>query len=153
MISEVLNLSTKSCCSRCCMSHLCVLVSWVLQVFITSTRCVAPLPSSATRPRSSSLGGSQERHGEWYQSEITKHSEHHNVFNHRYNVESVNVQLINVIEASPHDNKSIPLPPSLCQYPTTCENPTKSTPNSTNAIQGSQHHCPPYDSGCPQTQY
>ena len=32
---------------------------------------VAPLPSSTTRPESSSLGGSQERHGEWYQSEIT----------------------------------------------------------------------------------
>ena len=46
---------------------------------------------------------------------------------------------MNVIEASLHDNKQIPLPPSLCQYPTTCENPTKSTPNSTNAIQGSQH--------------
>ena len=32
---------------------------------------VAPLPSSAARPESSTLGGFQERYGEWYQSEIT----------------------------------------------------------------------------------
>ena len=43
---------------------------------------VAPLPSSATHPKSSSLGGSQERHGEWHQSEITKHSEQNIIFNH-----------------------------------------------------------------------
>ena len=32
----------------------------------TYPNCSA-LPSSGTRPESSSLGGSQERHGEWYQ--------------------------------------------------------------------------------------
>ena len=44
---------------------------------------VAPLPNSAVCPRSSTLGGSKERNGEWYQSKmITKHSEHNNVYNH-----------------------------------------------------------------------
>ena len=45
---------------------------------------VAPLPSSAARTRSSSLGGSQERQGEWYQSNITKYSEHNNVYSHMH---------------------------------------------------------------------
>ena len=46
------------------------------------TLSLVPLPSSAARPRSTALGGFQERQREWYQSEITKYSEHHNVFNH-----------------------------------------------------------------------
>ena len=60
---------------------------------------------------------------------------------------------MNVIEASLHDNKQIPLPPSLCQYLAPCLEPYQNHQNSTTSVQGSQHHCPPYDSGCPQTQY
>ena len=58
------------------------------------------------------------------------------------NHESVNVQLINVIEASPHDNKQVPLPPSLCQYLATCIEPYQKHPNSTTSVQGSQYAIP-----------
>ena len=49
---------------------------------LAPTSNVAPLPSSAMRPESFSVGGSQERHIEWYQSIIAEHSERNSVFNH-----------------------------------------------------------------------
>ena len=42
-------------------------------------------------PRSSTLGGSQERYREWYQSQITKHSKYNDVYNH--------IQIIRVFES------------------------------------------------------
>ena len=59
-----------------------------------------------------------------------------------YKCESVNVQLINVIEAPPHDNKQIPLPPSLCQYLATCIEPYQNHPNSTTSGWRPRHQAP-----------
>ena len=56
------------------------------------------------------------------------------------------------IKVLPHDNEESHNPQVRANIQLKCADPTKTTPNSTKSAKGSQHHCPPYDSGCPQTQ-
>ena len=120
-----------------------------------------PCQCSATRPRIYHRGvpGETRASGHKKNNKIaTKHQSrsciyHIQLLRALINKPQLYVHILIMYIEFPHDSKPIPQPSRPCPSQATCVNPLKTSQTPLNSTKGSQHHCPPYDSGYPQTRY